>query len=362
MARANEFYRSLKKKSVFDPVEMKRLLGQVSRYRVESLTSAIADYLSRYVPEQIRKKKDIDDYRANPYVVMTTAAMLKLHQPDDYARFLFDNKFYMGLETSFGKGVEAFVSDVYPISPETKVKWIAPPEKVQEFSELNGMDFETKALARIDSVWREIDKSCVVGKRRYLLGIKSGPRTINDTQVDGMVSAIHRNRRAWWRASQSTYARHNLDGVDIILGLSYGTEGSTNNKENQVLLKLLDKGFQEEDRDRLPGVLKDSAYPIRIYRRVGIDFWATIGNPAQPSKCRFVFLEVLLGLVKAARQASCSRSVEELINEKVRILSSAISRIQFPAASLPEWVKKAYSPDELVQVAGAMAAFFDEGI
>ena len=38
---------------------------------------------------------------------MTAASVTNLDEPDDFARFLFNSKLYMALETSFGKSIEA---------------------------------------------------------------------------------------------------------------------------------------------------------------------------------------------------------------------------------------------------------------
>jgi hypothetical protein len=63
---------------------------------------------------------------------------------------------------------------------------------------IEGLSREEKARQRTNSVWREIDKSCVVGEQRYLISIKSGPNTINDTQVQAMYKAIADNHVQWF--------------------------------------------------------------------------------------------------------------------------------------------------------------------
>ena len=54
-----------------------------------------------------------------------------------------------------------------------------------------------------------------------------------------------------WAAS-STERFPDVEEIDIVLGLTYGTPRTTNNKENQILVKLLDHGFEEEDRAEKP--------------------------------------------------------------------------------------------------------------
>jgi len=114
---------------------------------------------------------------------MTSASVMNLDKPAEFGEFLFNSKLYMALETSFGKSIEAAFVGQYPLL--SKEKWVEAPEKLAEFAALEGLSREERAKRRIDSVWREVDRSCVVGTRRYLTSIKSGPNTINDTQVRG---------------------------------------------------------------------------------------------------------------------------------------------------------------------------------
>ena len=238
---------------------------------------------------------------------MTSASVMNLDNPNLFAAFLFNSKLYMALETSFGKSVEAAFVGPYPIDSENK--WTEAPEKLREFGALAGLSREQKARRRTTSVWREIDKSCVIGSRRFLTSIKSGPNTINDTQVQGMTRAIIENYRAWVDESQQTYP--DVETLDVVLGLTYGTDRTTNNKENQILVKLFEHGFVEEDRARYPGVLIDEeTRSVRVYRRIGKDFWSFIARPNNPASAKFAFLEILLALAKSlARPIHGGRSL-----------------------------------------------------
>jgi len=284
---------------------------------------------------------------------------MDLDDPSDFAKFLFNSKLYMALETSFGKSVEASFLGQYPLL--SRDKWIDPPEKLAELEALNGLSREEKARRRTRSVWREIDKSCVIGSRRFLVSIKSGPNTINDTQVQAMTQAIADYYERWF---EETIRHHpSVKSLDVVIGLTYGTDRTTNNKENQILVKLLEHGFVEEDRTTRPGVIIDRrTRKIRVYRRIGKDFWAFIGNPEDPTAAAFVFLEILLGLAKALSTGMQSVDLETRINRKIRELSRALARLQFPRNSLPDWIREDFTEDELFWFATAMTAFYDEGI
>lgn len=356
----NSFSKKLKaRRHIYNREEVSALFQKVSEERVEALASKLVGYISTNLPAAFEKRNGIAAYRTNPYVLVTAASVMKLGDPAHFAKFLFDSKLYMALETSFGKQIEAAFVGKYPLRADHL--WSDPPEKLAEFAALGGLDNETKAQRRLESVWREIDRSCVVGRRRFLTSIKSGPNTINDTQVAGMTTAILTNYRAWLAQTRETYP--DVEEMDVVLGLTYGTDKTTNNKENQILVKLLDKGFEEEDSVNKPGVLIDSeTRKVRVYRCIGREFWSFIGQPDAQQEADFVFVEVLLALARALGSGMAEADIETRINVKLQQLASSLALLSFPRNSLPEWVREDFSEDQLFWFATAMTAFFDEGI
>ena len=356
------FYKAIKaRRHSFKPSDVSALLAQTDKDRVEALSDAISTYIVKNLPEAIDRREGLAEYRTNPYVLLTSASVMQLVGSEEFASFLFNNKLYMGLETSFGKSIESVLVLPYPMGATAGNRWREAPEKVEEFKALAALEQEEKAQKRIDSVWREIDKECVVGKRRYMVSIKSGPNCINDTQVKGMTDAIAQQYAAWMTQTKKTYP--GVNELDIVIGLTYGTDRATNNKENQILVKLLQKGFVEEDRATKPGVLIDAATrSVRVYRCIGIDFWSLIGNPADPSQAQFVYLEVLLALAKALSKGMTAASLEERVNTKIQQLALALAKLSFPRHSLPAWVREEFKEHELTWLAAAMSAFYDEGI
>jgi hypothetical protein len=356
----NPFFDLLKSaRHHFRTAEIIDLFAQADRQRVESLATELSSYIVTKLPAAFENREGLSSYRTNPYVLMTSANVMRLREVSQFADFLFNSKLYMGLEASFGKSIEAAFLGQYPVNSADK--WVDPPEKLAEFDLLKGLNREERAKVRTSAVWREIDKSCVLGNRRYLTSIKSGPNTINDTQVQAMTRAIIDNHSVWAEQTRAEYAR--VEGLDIVIGLTYGTDRTTNNKENQLLVKLMDHGFQEEDRVGYPGVLIDEATrSTRIYRRIGKDFWAFIGSPSDPGTTPFVFLEVLLALAKALSSGMESADLEMRINLRLRALSEALAKLQFPRNTLPGWVRQEFSEDQLFWFATAITAFYDEGI
>jgi hypothetical protein len=358
MTTARGFYRAIKRRRVYEADQVASWFQSVSRTRVDAIGDAMEQYISTNLPDVIRRKSKLGDYRTSPYVLMATAGALRLEDLMDLSKFLVDIKLYMGLETSFGKSIETVVMGHYPIDTEATSKWEEPIEKREESAALAGLTNEEKSALRVDSVWREIDSSCVYGDRRHLLTIKSGTSTINDTQVGGMFTAIRDNHNAWL---QTSHERFGVSGIDVVIGLTYGTDSATNNKENQILNKLTTVGFTEVDRELQPGVLANDVGSVRIYRRIGIDYWSYVANPANPVAAEHGFLEVLLGLAIALRKSHEKADIGAALNERLDLLSVAFSNLKFPEGdALPGWVSEDLGVSELTWLAAALSAFFDE--
>jgi len=346
----------------FDEKEVKYLFSLVEQVRVDGLAKRLKADISSNLPKIYGRRSVLSDYRINPYVMLATTNIMKLSEPERFAHFLFNSKIMMGLETSFGKIVERAFIQSYPV--ESNAKWRDPPEKIAEFEEEKNIESrEERSALRSNSIWREIDKDVVVNNRRFLTSIKSGPNTINNTQVQGMVDAISGKYQTWLELSEA--ATPGLEGIDVVIGLTYGTERSTNNKDNQILAKLLSLGFSEMDRHAHPGVLVDDATGrVRIYRRIGKSFWAWTGNPQNETAEPQVFLEVLLALSLAFRDLLAEgATIEEGINERLRRLASAILKMQLSPDTLPNWVSdRGFDDNDLFYLVTALSAFYDEGI
>jgi len=353
---ASGFYQAIKSPRQYDAARVAEWLGRVSPTRVAAIAESMERYVSQNLPGAIRSKSGLGDYRTSPYVLMATAGSLRLDDPTDLSKFLIGLKLYMGLETSFGKSIEKVVMRHYPAYSRIGSEWHEPVEKLAEFALLKGLTQEEKSQQRVTSVWREIDTSCVVDDRRHLMSIKSGTSTINDTQVGGMFAAIRDNSREWLRASVD---RHAVSGIDVVIGLTYGSDRSTNNKENQILAKLLSCGFDELDRQTQPGVLTNQDGSIKVYRVIGIDYWAYTASPANPSAFEFAFLEVILGLAEALRLAQERGDVRAALEERVELLATAIRDLRGDEDALPEAIDQKLGPSEMTWLAAATSAFFD---
>lgn len=358
MTSARGFYSEIKERRHYDSEKVERWFQQVSRDRVVEIATEMETYISTNLPAAIRSKSTLGDYRTSPYVLMAIAGALQLDDMPELAKFLVDTKLYMGLETSFGKSIERVVMHHYPMDADEQHRWGDPVEKLEEFESLRGLSAEEKSAQRVDSVWREIDSACVHGDRRHLMTIKSGTSTINDTQVGGMFTAIRDNHAKWLESSRD---RFKVDGIDVVIGLTYGTDWSTNNKENQILAKLMSAGFEEVDRVQQPGVLANDDGSVRVYRAIGVGYWAYAANPTDPGSADFAFLEVLLGLALALKLAHQKADIGAALNERLALLGEAFQSLRFPTGeALPEWISQdLLDVTELTWLAAALSAFFD---
>jgi hypothetical protein len=346
----------------FEAIAIKRLFERVDQARVIQLAAVLKADIGENLPKIYGKRAKLSDYRTNPYVMLATASIMELSDPAEFANFLFNSKLAMGLETSFGKIVERAFLTGYPCV--SNLKWSDPSEKLAEFlTEKQAEGRAAKAAIRNNSIWREIDKDVIFGNRRYMTSIKSGPNTINDTQVQGMVDAITSKHQAWLMHTDA--AHPGLEGIDIVIGLTYGTEKTTNNKDNQILAKLFSRGFSQLDQKDHPGVLVDDATGrVRVYRKVGKSFWSWVGDPTDEMSQPQVFLEILLALAMAFKDlVRDGTSIEEGINSRLQALAAAMLKMSFAKDTLPDWVDQhGFSDDQLFYFATALSAFYDDGI
>src|SRR4051812_11646541 len=131
MARAprDPFYEALRTRKPLKEDELRGLFAAVDHDRVRRLADALSAYSAANLAKSVGGRKDIADYRTSPYVLIASASVMGLGRPHDLAKFLVDTKLYMGLETSFGKQIEAAFVGLYPMGADPSGAWADPPEK-----------------------------------------------------------------------------------------------------------------------------------------------------------------------------------------------------------------------------------------
>jgi hypothetical protein len=176
--------------------------------------------------------------------------------------------------------------------------------------------------------------------------------------AERIADAILKYHKVWLDKSKET--DRTVKGIDVVIGITYGTEKTTSKKEIQILFKLLGEGFEEVPKK--PGMLVDKATKsVRVYRVVGQDFWALVGNPSKPKDAAFVFLEVLLAVSKGITQGFRGRKFGNLIRLKLAQLSLAFAELITPfTADFPEWMEAEMTEDEVFWFSAALGSFYDQ--
>jgi hypothetical protein len=126
------FYKAIKARShSFHPTQVASSLTLTDKDRVEALSEAISTYIVKNLSGAIDRREGLAHYRTNPYVLLTSASVMQLVESEQFASFLFNNKLYMGLETSFGKSIESVLVIPYPVGATLHGRWREPPDKLE---------------------------------------------------------------------------------------------------------------------------------------------------------------------------------------------------------------------------------------
>ena len=124
----NPLYDILKSKTHrYSAREFAALLGKIDEGRYRSLSRLLGDYIGPNLLAAVKKRGGLAKYRTNPYVLMASASAMRLAEPTRLADFIFNNKLYAGLETSFGKSIERHFVGQYPVgAAEDAAGWTRP--------------------------------------------------------------------------------------------------------------------------------------------------------------------------------------------------------------------------------------------
>ena len=161
---SRSFYTAVKAQRFhYDADQLVVLLERVDQQRVALLSDSLAEYISLKLLDTVEKRNGLADYRSNPYVTLTSARiMAALLAPDVLAHFLFNTKLYAGLETSFGKSIEAEFVGVYPVDAAPGSKWAEPEEKIKETATIDAMRLPGPEKARLRSS-APVTGTCTIG-------------------------------------------------------------------------------------------------------------------------------------------------------------------------------------------------------
>lgn len=204
---------------------------------------------------------DIKYTNFNPFLLLITAPVYNTFSPFEVAERLQLAKAFHGDDTAFGRFGEEKLLPQFGAGPV--------PEKTT-----------------YRALWEPIDSQIVIDGCRYLLSIKSGPWTMNQSHANAMIEKLG--------------GVHEQSGCPIVLGIMYGRYEQLNNKP-----KLVD--------DELGG-------PDWFDYLVGRDFWEFI------SGVRDVHKEIYSAIRKAQTEFADEHKdetfYEKLVANRLKIAAS----------------------------------------
>ena len=138
---------------------------------------------------------DIADTNFNPFLLLITAPVYNLFSPFEVAERLQLAKAFHGDDTAFGRFAEEKVLPLFGVKECS--------EKVEATQK------------QLGGGWEPIDREHVVDGKRYLISLKSGPWTMNQSHANAMVEKLP--------------TIHEKTKCPVILGITYGRYENLNN-------------------------------------------------------------------------------------------------------------------------------------
>jgi hypothetical protein len=173
-----------------------RLRKDLAKDRFEAIVEETDQLLERRLSKVTRlvdaKSGDIN---INPFLMLALAPAYNIFSPFEAAEYIQNSKLHHGDSTAFGKFIEDKILPPFGVSQ--------PPEK-----------------ATNPDLYSPIDAEVTIEGSRYLLSLKSGPWTMNQSHANEMSTAFPKI--------------HTETGADLVIGIFYGTRARLNNKPHLV--------------------------------------------------------------------------------------------------------------------------------
>jgi hypothetical protein len=199
------------------------------------------------------------DVNTNPFLMLAMAPAYNIYSPLEAAEYAQMAKLPHGDSTAFGRFVEDRVFPIFGV--------MDPPEKMQE-----------------KSLYSPIDKQITVEGTRYLMTLKSGPWTMNQSHANEMIDrfpTIHHNT-----------------GAELIIGIYYGSDERLNNK---------------------PALVRSSTGPY-VHTLVGKDLWEFVTGVQDAHLV--VFNAIQAAQVEFARRHGGKTFAEHLMEARLKLAES----------------------------------------
>ncbi len=160
----------------------------------------IVDETDKLLERRLRKARELVDAKSsdvnlNPFLMLALAPAYNIFSPFEAAEYLQNSKLHHGDATAFGKFIEDKILPPFGVSP--------PNEKKEQ-----------------PELYSPIDVETTVEGSRYLLSLKSGPWTMNQSHANEMIARFPEI--------------HEQTGDALVIGIVYGTRSRLNNKPGLV--------------------------------------------------------------------------------------------------------------------------------
>ncbi|HEX2161537.1 MAG TPA: PmeII family type II restriction endonuclease [Thermoleophilaceae bacterium] len=161
---------------------------------------SIATETDELLERRLRKAKRLTDVASpdvnlNPFLMLALAPAYNIASPFEAAEYVQLSKMLHGDSTAFGRYVEDKILPVFGVRPVAEKK-------------------------RSPKLYSPIDAEVSVEGKRYLMTLKAGPWTMNQSHANEMVNRFPEI--------------HDKTGDDIVIGIFYGSRSRLNNKPRLV--------------------------------------------------------------------------------------------------------------------------------
>jgi hypothetical protein len=208
---------------------------------------------------------DIAKTNFNPFLLLITAPVYNIYSPFEVAERLQFAKAFHGDDTAFGRmAEERFLKVLGAVQPEIKKTGTAAQK----------------------TRWSPIDLEATIDGQRYLMSIKAGPWTMNQSHAAEMIRHFRELR--------------DETGANIIIGITYGRYKNLNNKP-----LVVQRGLNN---------------PAWFDYLVGKDFWEFVSGVKDVHK--EIFKSIRIAQKRFATEHSDETFNELLIANRLKIASS----------------------------------------
>ena len=232
------------------------------------------DFLNRRFDQLAVRFDDISKTNFNPFLLLITAPVYNIFSPLEVAERLQLGKAFHGDDTAFGKLAEDKFLTILGAS--------SPPQKRSTDSTIRNR-------------WSSIDLQSTIDGQLYLMSIKAGPWTMNQSHANEMIRHFNELREE--------------TGAKIIIGITYGRYRNLNNKP-----LVVQRGLDNPD-----------WYDFLV----GKDLWEFVSGVKNVHK--EIFKAVRIAQRRFALEHSDETFSEKLIANRLKISSSL--RKQFKVAA-----------------------------